>query len=96
MGPAKCGEAARAAARRLPSVMMLPPVGGSYHRISRNMTPSLGTGTDIAEKLSHSAQAKKGLLSKGSNGTHLFPALGLKQPESVSEGVNSVAEVRPL
>jgi hypothetical protein len=40
------------------------------------MTPSLGTGTDIAEKLSHSAQAKKGLLSKGSNGTHLFPALG--------------------
>lgn len=90
-GPSKCGAAARAAARRLPSVLMMPPVGvrgtsradlGAFDLA--NPPPGNGDETKTrpnqsvdSTKVNHAAVAKAGVLPQGSNGTHMFPAVGL-------------------
>ena len=82
--PAKCGASSRVAARRLPSVLMMPPVGvprtrrahlGSFD-VSK---PPPGNGSNINHRqqgLNHAHAAKSGLLPQASNGTNMFPAIG--------------------
>lgn len=87
--PGRCTAASRAAARRLPSVRMLPPVGlsrvnraaGGWSDGSKDAygVPARGDGYTMAAGVNHAAAARAGMMPLGSNGTHVFPALGVNE-----------------